>query len=451
MKLTRIKPVKNALIWTFLCQIYLLPSISLAQQAGKSIRITLQQAIILGKGNNNLVKAAQSEESAAKVDLKDAKTGELPAIVTGGDYERFSSLTLYNNFLGDAYTVPKRPSSNGADLNVSATFNVYSGGRQKAFEAEQTGKKELATINTLEQTANVELQVVAEYLGLVRLSDQKRFINEQVFRAETRLKNINALCINQKVTRSDVLRAELVLSAVQLNLEQAENDITIASRKLNVLLNVPDSLIVLPADSANMVRPLADTLPPLVNEAARNAYVIQRSAYNIRIQEARVSGIKSNYLPSVAIFSAYGISYPNAIFYPPVDQAYSIGYVGLKVSYNISSLYQNKNKMSAGRFRVQELNFVQQNTKDNVRQEADGLLIRYREALNRITVNEKSIEQARVNYRIVSAKYFNQLALLTDLLDADNIYQESRFNLVQAQTSAQFIYYQLLYASGRIR
>jgi outer membrane protein len=449
MELMYVKPVKNWLIRILFCQILLLPSLVYAQQYGKPYRLSLQQAISLGRLNNNLVKAAQSAEAAAEADLKDAKASALPSIFAAGDYERFTSLTLYNSFLADARAVPKRPSSNGADLNVSATLNLYSGGRQKAFEAEQTAKKDLATVGMHEQSANVGLQVVAEYLGIVRLNDQRRFIQEQVIRAETRLKNINALYNNQKVTRSDLLRAALVLSSVKLNLEQAENDMTIASQKLNVLLNVPDSLSVLPADSANIARPLADTLSPLISEAARNAYGIQRSAYNIKIQDARISGIKSNYSPSVALFSAYGISYPNTIFYPPVDQAYSIGFVGLKVSYNISSLYQNNNKMSAGKLRLQELNFVQQNIKDNVKQEAGGLLIKYREALNRITVTEKSIEQARVNYKIVSAKYFNQLALLTDLLDADNLYQESRFNLVQAQTSAQFIYYQLLYASGK--
>ena len=449
MKLICLKLVKNRLTRIFLCQILLLPSLVYAQQSGKPYQLSLQQAISLGRSNNNLVKAAQSEESAAKADLKDAKISALPSIFANGDYERFTSLTLYDSFLGGARSIPKRPSSNGADLNISAAFNLYSGGKQKAFEAEQTGRRDLAIVGTQEQTANIGLQVVAQYLGMVRLNDQKRFIQEQVVRAETRLKNINALYNNQKVTRSDVLRAELVLSSVKLNLEQAENDIIIASQKLNVLLNVPDSLRVLPADSANMPRPLADTLLPLINEAALNAYVIQKSAYNVKIQDARISGIKSNASPTVALFSAYGISYPNTIFYPPVDQAYSIGFVGLKVSYNISSLYQNKNKMSAGRIRLQELNYMRQNIKDNVKQEADGLLIKYREALNRITVSEQSIGQARVNYKIVSAKYFNQLALLTDLLDADNLYQESRFNLVQAQTSAQFIYYQLLYASGK--
>ncbi|WP_374950120.1 TolC family protein [Mucilaginibacter sp.] len=448
MNFIYLKPVLTGLAGILLCQILMLPLNVAAQQNSRPFQLSLQEAIMLGKSNNNLVKAAQSEENAARADLKDAKIAALPTITAGGDYQRFTSLTLYESFLGGAHSVPKRPSSNGADLNVSAAVNLYSGGRQKAFEAEQKGKRDLATVATQEQTANVALQVVAQYLSMVRLNDQKRFIEEQVIRAQTRLKNINALYSNQKVTRSDVLRAELVLSAVKLNLEQAENDIIISSQKLNVLLNVPDSLRVLPADSANMSRPRADTLLQLVSEAARNAYAVQRSGYNIKIQDARIRGIKSNYAPSLSLFSAYGISYPNTIFYPPVDQAYSIGFVGLKVSYNISSLYQNKNKMLAGRMRRLELNYVQQNTKDNVRQEAGSLLIKYQEALNRISVTEKSIEQARVNYKIVSAKYFNQLALLTDLLDADNLYQESRFNLVQAQTNAQFIYYQLLYTSA---
>jgi outer membrane protein TolC len=72
------------------------------------------------------------------------------------------------------------------------------------------------------------------------------------------------------------------------------------------------------------------------------------------------------------------------------------------------------------------------------------------EALNRISVNQHSVEQSQVNYRIVTTKYFNQLALLTDLLDADNLYQESRFNLVKAQTDALTIYYHLLYTSGNL-
>ena len=449
MKTIQLKRAPGRLIRIFLCLIFLSGGQVLGQQSG-TYKLSLQDAIGIAKIQNSLIKAAQSEEDASLADYKDAKNAALPSILAGSSYQRFTKLTLFEDGLSKSRSVPKYPSANSADANLSATFNLYSGGRQRAFELEQSLKKDLAGVNTKEQSANTGLQVVAQYLGVVSLNDQKRFIEEQVVRAETRVKNITALYNNQKVTRSDLLRAELQLSSVKLNLEQTENDIAISNQKLNVLLNLPDSTKITTADSANMPGPATDSLLALVTIAPKNAFAVNRADENIKIQNARIKGLNSNYSPTVALYSAYGLSYPNMLFFPPVDQAYSIGFVGLKIQYNISSHYQNKNKVSAGKIRLEELQYVQKNINDNVREEAGSLLIKYREALNRISVNEKSIEQAWVNYKIVSAKYYNQLALLTDLLDADNLYQESKFNLVQSQTGARFIYYQLLYTSGKL-
>jgi len=106
--------------------------------------------------------------------------------------------------------------------------------------------------------------------------------------------------------------------------------------------------------------------------------------------------------------------------------------------------------VAAAKLRVKELEVQQAAYSDNVQTEIKSYYIKYREALTRITVNERSVEQALVNYRIVNTKYLNQLSLLTDLLDADNLYQESRFNLIKAQTDALAIYYHILYTSGNL-
>lgn len=417
---------------------------------GSTHQLSLQDAILLSKAQNKQVRAAKSEENASIADLKDAKNAALPGVSFNGDYQRFTKLTLYNDFLGESKSVPKRPSPNGADVNVSSAFNLYSGGRQRSFESEQKLKKDIAGINVQDQSGNISLQVAAQYLNVVNLSNQKRFIEEQIVRAETRLKNIRALYKNEKVTRSDVLRAELNLSAVKLNLEQVENYIKISNQKLDVLIDLPDTTKIVPADSANMVRPSVESLLPLISSSSTDAYSIRRADQNVKLQNERIKSARSNYSPSLSLYSAYLLSYPNNIFYPPADQAYSIGFVGFKVQYNLSALYQNKHKVSASKIRLEELQLQQQSISDNTLQQAGSLLIKYQEALDRITVNEKSIEQASVNYKIVNAKYLNQLALLTDLLDADNLYQETRYNLVQAQTSAQFIYYSLLYISGKL-
>ncbi|WP_114941196.1 TolC family protein [Mucilaginibacter endophyticus] len=426
---------------------------SYAQQNVPSAQIrpmSLQQAIALGKTENNLVKAAASEEAAASEDLKDTKMNAFPTILANSDYQRFTKLTLFESGLGSAHSIPKRPTQYGADAGLSAIFNIYSGGKQRAAEQEQQHRKDLAGTSKLEQSAAIGLRVVNQYLDMVRLRDQRRLIIDQVKRAETRYRNITAFFNNQKVTRSDLLRAELNLSAVKLNLEQIENDLTISNQKLNVLINFPGYVKIEPTDSANMVRPQAAELSSLAATAPANSFLARKAAQNLRFQAARVEALRSSNRPSISLFSAYGLTYPNAIFYPPVDQAYAIGFIGVKVQYNISSLYQNKNKVSAGRIRYQELEYLQQNVNDDVMQETASLVIKYQEELNRIIVAEQSIEQAQINYRIINAKYLNQLALLTDLLDADNLLQEARYNIVLAQTNAQLIYYRMLYVSGKL-
>ena len=74
----------------------------------------------------------------------------------------------------------------------------------------------------------------------------------------------------------------------------------------------------------------------------------------------------------------------------------------------------------------------------------------YHEDLQNIEVAQMSIEQAEENYRIVRQTYFNQLSLLTDLLDADNQLLQARFELVNSKIAARLHYYQLLKITGNL-
>jgi outer membrane protein TolC len=418
--------------------------------AGNTYKLTIAEAIRFAQHQNKLVQAANIEESAAKEDRKDAIKAALPTITANGSYQRFSPLTLFTDGLSHSTTGPRKPTPNGAALGIDALFNIYSGGKQRALQSEQESRLHLARLNTMDQSGSIALQTAHQYLELVRLNDLQKLILDQLNRAQTRLNNINSLYNNQKVTKSDVLRAGVILSNVQLSLAENENDLIITNQKLDVLLNIPDSVRISPVDSAGMVKPAINCLLPFIETAGVTAYSVQKVRENIELQKARLKGIESSNKPSIGFYTAYGLNYPNYLFFPPVDQAYAIGFVGLKAQYSISSLYHNKSKVAAAKLRVKELEVQQQATNDNVRTEAHSYYIKYAEALTRIQVNERSVEQAQVNYKIVNTKYLNQLSLLTDLLDADNLYQESRFNLIRAQTNALNIYYNILYISGNL-
>jgi outer membrane protein len=423
---------------------------AVAQTSNADFRISLSEAVQFSKSQNKWVQAVRVEESAAAEDRHDAFQAALPTINVSSSYQRFSDLTLYTQGLSKSSTGPRKPTPNAASLGFDALFNIYNGGRQRAFEKEQTSREYLAKLSAEDQSGNIGLQTASQYLDLVRLADLKRLVLDQLNKAGTRLTNINALYKNQKVTKSDVLRAEVMLSNVELSLQQTENDIRIANQRLDVLMNVPDNVRLVPTDSAGMSKPKPESLLRVIERAGISSYSVRKAGEKVALQRARVSGIASNNKPTLAFYTAYGLNYPNNLFFPPVDQAYSIGFVGLKAQYSISSLYHNKSKLAAGKLRVKELELQQQAIADNVTTDVTSYYVKYIEALQRISVNQRSVEQSRVNYRIVSTKYFNQLALLTDLLDADNLYQESRFNLIKAQTDALTIYYHILYTSGNL-
>jgi outer membrane protein len=418
--------------------------------SGNSYKLTLTEAVQFAKIQNKWVQAAGIEENASDEDRNDAYHNALPTVNVSGSYQRFSDLTLFTVGLSHATTGRRKPTPNSAALGIDALFNIYSGGRQRALQNEQTSRLNLAKINTRELAGNIGLQTANGYLDLVKLNDLEKLIVDQQKRAVTRLNNINSLYKNQKVTRSDVLRAAVALANVRLSLQQNENDMTIANARLNVLLNVPDSVKLLPTDTAGMPKPEVSALLPMIEAGAVSSYAVQKAAQNSAVQRARLKGVESNNLPGVSFYAAYGVNYPNYLFFPPVNQAYAIGFVGLKAQYSISSLYHNKSKVAAGRLRVKELELQQEAYADNVRIAISSDYIKYAEALSRISVNEHSLAQAMVNYRIVNTKYLNQLSLLTDLLEADNLYQESRFNLIRAQTDALGIYYHIRYTSGNL-
>lgn len=444
---TRLVCGLTACLFLCLCQTALVMA---QEQKLPTIQLSLEQAIEIAKTRNKIVESTRFEKLAADEDFKDAKASMLPIVGIAGNYQRFSKLTLYTHGLSETRSIPKNPGPNGADLGLSASFSLFSGGRTRAFQQEQEYRLALAEVSIGEISANISLQVAAQYLELIRLGSQKRLISDQIIRSEARVKNIEALYRNQKVTRSDVLRAELVLSNTKLLQEQVLNDITIANTKLNVLLNLPGNQGLILSDTLKGVRLDNKQLEMMVNTAPAGAYGIQKFKENFKILGSRIKGLRSNYYPSVSIFSAYGINYPNTIFFPPVDQAYSIGFVGLKVQYNLSSLYHNKHKVSAANVRMKQLALQQSALSDNISQEASGLALKYKEVSNRIKVVHQQIEQTSVNYKIVSSKYFNQLALLTDLLDADNLYQEARYNLIQAEALLKLLDYRLRFTSGKL-
>ena len=60
------------------------------------------------------------------------------------------------------------------------------------------------------------------------------------------------------------------------------------------------------------------------------------------------------------------------------------------------------------------------------------------------------MELARQNYEVMNSRYLNQMALVTDMVDASNLRLNAELKEVDARINIVYAYYRMKYVAGEI-
>jgi outer membrane protein len=60
------------------------------------------------------------------------------------------------------------------------------------------------------------------------------------------------------------------------------------------------------------------------------------------------------------------------------------------------------------------------------------------------------VELARQNYKVINDRYLNQLALITDMVDASNMKLSAELQEVNARIGIVYAYYKMKYIAGTL-
>lgn len=421
-----------------------------AQTASHPVEpLTLEQAWALATVHNKEIQMQRLQADLSAELVKDRQNERLPRVTTGGSYAYLGGLIAYEPHGGlqnpESRAVP--PGPHAYQASVGADWDVYTGGRIKNQIATQVVNEVLETERLALTASDVRLRVATAYLDVQRNREYQALTANNVTESERRLKQIQSLYKNGVVLRSDLLRAELQLSRQKLLLTEIGNTVTLTNQRLNLLLGSPE-------DQVNQLAPvvpaavLDNTYADYLGQAQAKAPELRVAGLQTRLSELRLDATQVSKRPQVGLFTGYGFNYPNRLVFPYVSQLYSVGQVGVRISYNITARWSDRHAEKAAEIGIERQRLGEAKAFDDKRMEVKTAYVRYQETLERIRIAEQSIGQATENYRIVNRTYFNQLALLTDLLDADNQLLQARFDLVTAQTLAATQYYQLQKAIG---
>jgi outer membrane protein len=421
-----------------------------AQESPLAHALTLSEAWERAEAANKTLQIQALKLQISEQHLKEARTARLPALRVAGDYGHINNMPVFESGLFDKpafMPVIHKTYTAGAE----AYLNLYSGHQVKTAIKKEEVAHHLANEQKELTVSEIKLQVASVYLDLQRNCIFTELIKKNIEEGEKRLEQIKELHKHGVVLRSDLLRAELQLSQQRMTLVEITNSIVLANQKLDILIGLPDTVTVAPADKPGQASPdLPGSYENYLEQAFEQAFALKISEKEKELSVLNLKEIQAKALPKVGLFANYKYSYPQIFLYPYADAGYMLGIIGLKATYDVSSLYHNKHQVKAAGIEVQRQLVAHAETEDQVRQTVKQAYVRYQESLERIQVAQLSIQQASENYRIVNNSYFNQTALVTDLLDADTQVLQTRFSLAAAQLASRFQYCQLLHAIGKL-
>jgi len=413
------------------------------------VSITLQQAMDLGLKNSYKLKSANLGIAVSNEDIRQKRTDQLPDINLGLNGYIINDPTLFNGkFFQDPEKVDYTPYQVSSSLSASQV--IYAGRRIKNSINQQVLQKKMAEFSALKTSAEIKMAIVNEYLRLYTLLKDYEVNVKTIEQIELRLKTLRSKFLNGQVVKNDVSRSELQKSDFELKLLHTVSNASASNYFLTLLLGLSDDAIISVDTSYNYT---ADTLfifDDCLATALNNRPEYQIAQTTKEVSENTLRTVRGGYYPTVNGIGLYGLQNPVPGTFPPEPKFLSFLTFGVNINYNIGSFYKLNHQKLSAEYAIQR---EAENIRDlqiSLSEEVKTEFVQYEVQRQALAIYIKKIRFAEENYKIIRSRYYNDLALITDMVDAEVEYNEARLDLIKGQVQTRINYYRMLKAIGKL-
>ncbi|MBD5208950.1 MAG: TolC family protein [Bacteroidales bacterium] len=414
---------------------------------GQSV-LTLEEIFESAEANSIQLRPSFTAQSEAEREISVARAGRLPDIN--------ASLSL--SYIGDGFTTKRNFSDYqkapiphfGNTLSLNISQPLYTGGAvTNAIELAEL-KLTAARYATDFQRNNIRFQLAGFYLDIYKYRNLRTVVESNIAAAQKVLKEMKARYENGTALQNDITRYELLVSNLELQLVRINNTLEILNNNLVTIAGLPEGSVIIP-DSTIIARVLPkEGIAWWQSEAETNSPSLSLARSGVEISRKAESLVRSERLPKIGLQAGWNIDGPILVEVPPINRNLSYWYVGLGVSYNISSLYKTNKSIAKSRVATQQAVETLEMERENLSLAVKADHVRYLEAYEELKTQQKSVELAERNYQTTSTRYSADMALITDMLDAANSKLDAEQQLVNARINIIYYYYKLLFTTGKI-
>ena len=330
-------------------------------------------------------------------------------------------------------------------VGVSAQQPVYTGGKiTTAYRMSQTGN-EIAGLNQELTRTEIIVKTDEAYWTYVQTSELLKLALSYRKAVAELLRNVQNAQEVGLIHMNDVLKVQVKLNEVELQVRQAENGIRLSRKNLCYMMGIPlDSEVVLPESFDE---------PYLVN-INRSADYTSRPEYamlekQILLREQQVKLTQSDFLPQVGIMANYG--YINGVKLNGdklLDRASFSAVVS--VSIPLFQWGEGHNKIRAAKAEHDMIQFQRDNIGEQMELELAKAIDKCDEAALEVQLTARSLEQAQENMKISGDRYTTGMETLVDCLEAQTVWQRAWMEHINAKTRQRFSQTYYLKAAGKL-
>ena len=415
---------------------------SAAAQEKKSL--PLNEAINLAWTNSNEVTLANTKVTTKKYELQSKKNNQYPDLKLSGQYQRLANAAV-DFKLNQNNNAQQLPLVNQLMIGqLSASVPVFSGFKIHNSIAVQENLYQAEMATTSQTKDEIALRVIDYYTRLYKAQKTIELLKENQKSAQQRVKDFIELEKNGVIPRNDLLKSQLQVSKIQLNLDEINTNLKIINFYLVTLLklNPETKLEIRESDFADFE---ITTIPTNDHLAIENRKDLEALRFQGKASEANIKIAKGSYYPTIAIIGGYtALDLSNVI---TVQNAMNIG-VG--ISYDLSTILKNGTTVKLAENKFVEVQNSEAMLMDYIKIQVQKSIEDYDLSLKQNVVFSEALEQSAENYRIIKDKYDNGLSDTNDLLEADVEQLSSKINNALTKANTFQKYYELLSATGQL-
>ena len=244
------------------------------------------------------------------------------------------------------------------------------------------------------------------------------------------------------------MKVQVKLNEAELAIQRAENGIRLSTMNLCHVIGLPlNTPLQLDADQFSDEVPVTAQGGDL-SVAARPESAILQAKTDIASQQVKLT--RSDYLPQLAMFAGY--AYVNGFKLSGSKLLDSgSGAVGATLKVPLITFGERTYKLRSAKARQQIAQTEQQDFTEQMQLELAQATNNFDEAQTELSITQRSLEQAEENMRLARQQYDAGLEPLSQLLDAQAMWQQASADHVNAKCQLQVAHTKLLKAQGVLK